>query len=225
MRIAGILFPTFNIRNSGTLGSISLVDDTLVTKATTGCGSSIPVGEATKFGLPHNVIAYLNGGNGYPATVDGLFSLANDVLGGVVTNISASSINDAVDVINNAFDECRILVGTIPYKNILTKEMQLIVDVTKAKVKEGAETNGLKVTAFPNPYKNHFQLQVLSNVTGIANIEFYTINGQKIHEMKNSVMANTTTVIPYTGPLRFATLVYKVTIGKNIVTGIVLKPN
>ena len=215
----------FNIRNSSTLGNISLVDDTLVTKATASCGNNTLVGEATKFGLPHNVIVYLNGGNGYPATVDGLFQLANDVLGGVVTNISASSVNDAVDVINNAFDECRVLVGTIPYNNSLTRTTQLIVEVTKHKTKEISEVNALKVVAYPNPYKNYFQLVITSPASGIANIEFFTINGQKIHGINKPVIANTTIVIPYTGPLHFATLAYKVTVEKNIATGIVLKPN
>ena len=213
----------FNISNSSTLGSISLVDDTLVTKATASCGSNTPVGEATKFGLPHNVIVYLNGGNGYTATVEGLFLLANDVLGGVVTNINISSVNEAVDVINNAFDECRILVGTIPYNQTFTKT-QLIVKAIGFN-KESIETKELKVVAYPNPYKNHFQLQVTSPITGIANIEFFTINGQKVHEINKPVIGNSTTIIPYSGPLRFATLAYKVTIGKNIATGIVLKPN
>jgi hypothetical protein len=213
----------FNIRNSNTLGSISLVDDTLLTKATESCGSSTPVGDAAKFGLPHNVIVYLNGGIGYPATVNGLFQLANDVLGGVVTNISASDVSQAVDVINNAFDECRILVGTTPYSQPLTKT-QLIVKATDLS-KEGVEANELKVIAYPNPYKQQFQLQVTSPITGMANIEFFTMNGQKIHEINKPVMGKTMTIIPYNGPLRFATLAYKVTIGKNIATGIVLKPN
>jgi len=213
----------FNIRNSSTLGSISLVDDTLVTKATASCGSNTPVGAATRFGLPHNVIVYLNGGNGYAATIDGLFLLANDVLGGVVTNISASSVNEAVDVINNAFDECRILVGSIPYTQSLTKTQLIVkaIDINK----ENIEANELKVVAYPNPYKNYFQLQVTSTVPGMAKIEFFTMNGQKVHEINKPVIGNTTTIIPYTGPLRFATLAYKVTIGKNIATGIVLKPN
>jgi hypothetical protein len=213
----------FNVRNSSTLGNIALVDDTLLTKATGTCGNNTPIGEAVKFGLPHSVIVYLNGGNGYPATVDGLFALANDVLGGVVTNISAADVNQAVAVINNAFDECRILVGTIPYEQQLTKT-QLIVKAISVK-NARVESNELKVVAYPNPYKSHFQLQVTSPVSGLANIEFFTINGQKIHEINKPVTANTTAIIPYNGPLRFATLVYKVTIGKNIATGIVVKPN
>jgi hypothetical protein len=214
----------FNIRNSSTLESISLADDTLVTKATAICGSNIPVGNAIKFGLPHNVIMYLNGNNGYSPTVEGLFQLANDVLGGAVVNISASSINEAVDKINNAFDECRILTGTIPYNHPLAKT-QLIVKASDLKVKKSNEITELKVIAYPNPYKHQFQLQITSPVSGIANIGFYTLNGQKVHEINKLVIGNTTTIVPYNGQLRFTSLAYKVTIGKNIATGIVVKPN
>jgi len=214
----------FNIQNSSSLGSISLVDDTLVTKETVSCGSNTPIGEATKFGLPHAMIVYLNGNNGYPATVDGLFLLANDVLGGVVTNITPSSVNDAVDVINNAFAECRVLVGTIPYNDqSLTKTDQLIVKTINSE--KVVESSTLKVVANPNPYKDNFQIVITSPVTGMARIEFFTLNGQKVYEMNKPVVANSNTAVTYMGPLRFATLVYKVTIAKNIATGIVLKPN
>ena len=216
----------FNIQNSSNLGNIILDKDTLLTKATADCGNTTPVGEANQFGLPHNVVVYLNGGNGYPATANGLFALANDVLGGVVTNISPSSVNEAVDVINNAFDECRVLVGTIPYNNqLLTKTDQLFVNTGQLNAEETIETNKLKVTAYPNPYKNRFQLIITSPVTGAAKIEFYSINGQKVFEMNKHVLAHSATAVPYGGPLSFATLVFKVTVGKDIETGIVLKPN
>ena len=215
----------FNIQNSNTLGSISLVNDTLLTKKTESCGSNTPIGDAIKFGLHHSVIVYLNGGNGYPATVDGLLLLANDVLGGVVSNISASAVNEAMDIINNAFDECRILVGTIPYQSQLITKTQVPVSTSDNFTKETNETNTLKVIAYPNPYKNFFQLQITSPVSGTARIEFFTMIGQKIYEINKPVVANSMVIIPYTGPLRFATLAYKVTIGKNIATGIVLKPD
>lgn len=209
----------FNLRNSTSLGSIDLVDDTLVTKATASCGSNAPVGNETKFGFPHSVIVYLNSGNGYPATVQGLFSLANDVLGGVTTNLSAIETAKAVDAINNAFDGCRILVETIPYAE------QILTRATNVKAQEAAEAKSLKVIAYPNPYKNQFQLLITSPVSGTARIEFYTVGGQKIYEMNKPVKGNSTSMIPYTGPLRFETLFYKVTIEKYMATGLVLKPN
>ena len=211
----------FNLQNSSSLGNIILNEDTLLTKATASCGSATPVGEAMKFGLPHSVVTYLNGSNGYAATVNGLFLLANDILGGVNISVTPFAVQQAVDVINNAFDDCRVLVGTIPYNN-----NQFLTRVSgNVKLKEITETNTLEVTAYPNPYQNHFHLIIASPVSGIANIEFFTLNGQKVHTINKPVTANSNTAIKYNGPLRFAALVYKVTIGKNMATGIVLKPN
>jgi hypothetical protein len=209
----------FNLRNSSTLGSINLVEDTLVTKATTNCGSNTLVREEMKFGLPHEIITYLNGNNGYPATVDGLFALANDVLGGVNKNISTSVVQTAADVINNAFDGCSVLVRTIPYNT------GILVKGGTVRVKTGSETNTLTVIAYPNPYEKNFQLRITSPVTGMAKFEFFTLTGQKVYEMQKRVIANSTTAISYTGPANSTSLFYKVTIQNKLATGLVLKPN
>ena len=209
----------FNIQNSTSLGSISLADDTLVTKASESCGSNVTVGDAIKFGLPHDVIMYLDGSNGYEPTVAGLFQLANDVLGGVNTTINASDIAQAVDLINNAFGECRVLVEAIPYSEpILTRAVH-------AEAKEGPQASNLKVIAYPNPYKNEFQLLITSPLTGTAKIEFYTMSGQKVYEVNRPVRAKSLATVRYTGPSRFAALFYRVTVENNMAVGIVLKPN
>jgi hypothetical protein len=215
----------FNISNSSTLGSISLVDDTLVTRKTESCGSNTPIGDPTKFGIPHIVILYLNGGNGYAPTVEGLFQLANDVLGGVVTSISPSTINQAVDVINNAFDECRVLVGTIPYNTSFITQAGDYPKGAGNLLKPGVEEVSLNVIAYPNPYSKDFQLQINSSVSGMASIQFFTITGQKLYELRKPVMANLRTIVPYTGPTQVATITYRVTVGKKVSTGIVIKPN
>ena len=83
----------------------------------------------------------------------------------------------------------------------------------------------LKVIAYPNPYENNFQLMISSPETGIATIEFFTLYGEKIYEMKKTVQANTNSKIMYTGPTQYTTLIYKVNIGKQHASGFVLKPN
>ena len=208
----------FNLENSAALGSINLTEDTLLTKATASCGSNTPVGEEIKSGLPHDVIVYLNGGNGYPATIDGLFALANDVLGGVNTTIKPSTIQQAVDVINNAFDGCRVLTGTIPYSDQL---------ITSSKVERvmGTGSSSFRVTAYPNPYKDRFQLIISSPVNGAAKIEFFNLNGQKVYEMKSFIRAGQSNTVQYSGAVRTSTLIYKVTIGEHTATGIVINPN
>ena len=208
----------FNLRNNSDLRNINLAEDTLVTKATANCGSNNPVGEGIKFGLPHDVVVYLNGGNGYPATVDGLFDLANDVLGGVNTTIRPSTIQQAVEVINNAFDGCRVLTGTIPY------DAQLITSTRVDKEKQIISST-LKVTAYPNPYKDRFQLLIYSSMNGLAKIEFFNLNGQKVYEMNKPVRSNSNNTVLYTRTAMASTLIYKVTIGEQIATGIVINPN
>jgi len=208
----------FNLSNSTALGSIRLAEDTLVTKATASCGSNMPVGDEIKFGLPHDVIVYLNGGNGYAATIDGLFALANDVLGGINTTIKPSTIQQAVDLINNAFDGCRVLIGTIPYSD------QLITSSRVERVKEKG-TSLFTVRAYPNPYKDRFKLLISSPVNGAAKIEFFNLHGQKVYEMKSFIRASQINTVQYTGSVRSSTLIYKVTIGEHSATGIVINPN
>ena len=197
----------FNLRSNANLGGISLQNDTLITRSTSNCGSNSPAGASVKFGLPHVIVVYLNSANGYPATINGLFQLANDVLGGVNTSVTAADVEQAVDVINNAFDECRILVGTIPYSAPVT-------------LKES-----IQVLAYPNPYTDRFNLVINPPLSGLATIEFFGVNGGKVYEMKQVIPARLNTTITYPGPLLAPTLLYKVTMDKYHTAGIVIKLN
>ena len=212
----------FNLRTSSELGNINLNRDTLVTDAQTACGSHIPIGKPSKFGLPHNIVQYLNEGNGYPNNVSGLFNLANDVLGGENTALPIGDVEKAVDVINNSFDGCRILVETIPYS---APEILTITSSIQLEEEKSVATTRLKVIAYPNPYKNGFNLLITSPVSGQATIEFFTITGAKVYEMKRFVQANSTLTATYTGPIHYGSLIYRVVIGGNNSTGIVVNPN
>ena len=212
----------FNLRTDNILGAIDLSRDTLVTVAQTNCGSGILTGPATKFGIPHNVIVYLNGGNGYTNNVNGLFQLANDVLGGVNTSVSAAEVQNAVATINNAFDGCRVLIGTIAY---LEPEF-MTINSEKEKVINPVVINGqLSATAFPNPYKTKFSLLVKSPVTGTVTIQLFSVNGSKIYQFQKFVIANTNNIIPYPGPYHRGILVYKIKIDDYEASGTVIGPN
>jgi hypothetical protein len=210
----------FNISTSNTLGPINLGRDTLVTTAQTACGSGIASGTPVKFGILHNVILYLNGGNGYPNNISGLFQLANDVLGGANTTISAADAQTAVATINNAFDGCRILTGTIAY----AQPGLIALAPAIYKTAPDVVTKKLLVTAFPNPYDRQFDLRITSPVSGMATIDFFAANGAKIFEVNKFLPANETDVLPYTGPLNAGTLLYRVTIGNYRSGGIVIHP-
>jgi hypothetical protein len=81
------------------------------------------------------------------------------------------------------------------------------------------------VVAYPNPYKDRFQLSISSSLNGRAKIEFFTMNGQKVHEINTLVRASRNNTVLYSGPVRSSTLIYKVTIGDKMATGIVINPN
>lgn len=212
----------FNIQTSSTLAPVNLNNDTLVTVKQTACGSGVAAGDPVKFGLPHSVVTYLNGGHGYSNNVDGLFKLANDVLGGVNTVLSPLDVQLAIATINNAFDGCRILVGTIPYlqPEFLTKNSE------KSKTNDPAIiSKQLFATAFPNPYSTRFSLLVNSPVTGIITIEFLSVNGSKIYKLQKFVVANRSSIIPYPGPYYRGVLVYKIKIDDYEAGGTVIGPN
>jgi hypothetical protein len=112
------------------------------------------------------------------------------------------------------------LIGTIPYSD------QLITSTKVEKVEKPKQitTSVLKVTAYPNPYNDHFQLLINSSLNGVAKIEFFNLNGQKVYEMNKPIRGNRNNTVLYTGPAS-STLIYKVAIGDQMATGIVINPN
>jgi hypothetical protein len=212
----------FNLRTSSSLATVDLTNDTLVTTAQTSCGSGIPTGLPSRFGLPHDVIVYLNAGNGYTNNVSGLFQLANDVLGGVNTSVNALNVQYAIATINNAFDGCRILTATLPYDqsaNVITTAMKATSGIKETPLES------LAVTAFPNPYNDQFSLRINSPVSGIANIDFFTVSGTKVFEERKFISEKITNVVPYEGPRHSGALVYKITIGNLHASGYVIGIN
>jgi hypothetical protein len=113
-------------------------------------------------------------GNGdYPATVAGLYSLANYALGGqslVGTGVTLESIAGVVDAINNAFDECRAFVNFAPACP-LSLTNRVITPETESAV---------AVTASPNPYTDRIRFVITSTVSGQGSLEIYNSMGQKV---------------------------------------------
>ena len=167
----------FNLQTSTPLASIDLSNDTLLTVAQTACGSGVASGDPLKFGIPHSVVTYLNGGNGYSNNISGLYQLANDVLGGTNTAVSASDVQLAIAAINRAFDGCRILTGTIAY----VPPLSITKDILPAKEVSLPASNELIVTAYPNPSASSFNIIVSSkNENEQVVIQAIDVNGRII---------------------------------------------
>src|SRR6185436_5690386 len=103
----------FNTTIAGsTLANVSL--NGLAIIAPRNCGSSEPAGPGVPTQLVSPAVSSYLATHGYAVTVAGLLQLANDALGGVnVSPLTLSQIQEAVNNINNAFDECAILTGYV----------------------------------------------------------------------------------------------------------------
>ncbi|HET9824582.1 MAG TPA: hypothetical protein VFP87_04575 [Chitinophagaceae bacterium] len=206
----------FALQTSSTLGPIDLSMDTLVTRTQTTCGSGVAAGPPRKFGLPHNVVVYLNGSNGYAHNVNGLFNLANDVLGGANNTIAPADAQAAVATIIQAFDSCRILTTTIPYV-----PPTFITTAPKVQMQEVA-SDKLSATAFPNPYDRQFSLKIISPMGGMAIIEFFGADGTKIFEQRAPIIDKISNIISYAGPHHPGALFYKITVAAYHASGFVI---
>ena len=217
----------FNLSEDAGLGS-EIVQDTIITNKQTFCGSGVPQpGTEQKFGFPHSVVLFLNNntdGFDYPNTYAGLFKLANDILGGVNVPVNCTDVAAAVDVLNNAFDGCRIQTGSIPFNNspslIVTNGLQINAATVERTASE--KVSELKVNAYPNPFSDKINFQFVSPVRGKASLEIYNISGQRIATLFTGVIdAGITQTVQYIRSKTIAnsTLVYKLTVGDKAVYG------
>ena len=151
----------FNISLDNALGSVKLKTN-FKTVDEIGCGTdeSNPSDPGEMFSISQNVIDYW--GAGATPTVDDLYELANLVLAGTVTSVSASEVNGAVDAINRGFDECRIEVST---------------DVVDEAVIVGASEDEPVFEPFPVPFNDVITLRYKFNYKSDVNIQMFDTKG------------------------------------------------
>ncbi|MEO5946490.1 MAG: hypothetical protein ABIP79_06705, partial [Chitinophagaceae bacterium] len=205
---------SLNVRLGTFLNTVPIMSGCLKTS-----GGSYPINQS--------VVTYLTCKG--TATVSGLLALANAVLGGSLTpgNNSGgcivpeySAINDAVDAINNAFDECKDYLG---YGNCSNSSKTSNTEITAEVL-----IPSLKINAFPNPYENgQFNLRITAPETGNALIQLFTLDGNQIAEFKKPVFANKEEIlnVKIPGSIQKTRLIYQVTLGKYSTKGFVLSPN
>lgn len=162
-----------NLRISGSpLSGLSL-NGRFINTATSnvsGCGpqGGTLTGPIQTWTLPASVVTYLGSNN----TVAHLYQLANNALGRVYipsgNNPSLTDINNAVDIINNAFDGCRQLVS--------------ISNTSGSRLAAESASPGLtgSVTVFPNPFRDQVAVRIDSEKTGQLEIALYSITGERI---------------------------------------------
>ncbi|MDQ3277162.1 MAG: T9SS type A sorting domain-containing protein, partial [Bacteroidota bacterium] len=171
--------------------------------------------------LNSSVVNYLTANGTTTATVSDLLNLANDVLGGTKTAgaggvPSLSAINAAIDAINNIFDGCKNFIGyysTCPYSTMLT---------TSVRGEEPLGTlNALKVSTYPNPFRDKVRFVIESPVSGRVSLEVYNMLGQKVHTVfQGHVTGGISQVVEYNvSLLRQGNLMYTLIMNGERVTG------
>jgi hypothetical protein len=108
-----------NLGIDPSLGGFVLQAGELATAAPQGgCGTTIPILESCSIGEGYGVLVNEYRRYAFPGFVDGmtvkgLFDAANNALGGgtLPQDATMSTLANAVDMVNNAFDGCRIAMG------------------------------------------------------------------------------------------------------------------
>jgi hypothetical protein len=188
--------------------------------------------ENGSFQMNQNVVNYLTNNGATSATVADLLELANDVLGGEnaagdpripgqpgdngLTVPSYSDVNNAVDAINNGFDECVLFLGYQPCELVVTT-----TTVTARTIQTVEQTNTFKVSAHPNPFTDVVRFTIESKVSGKAQLEVVNMYGQLIAVPFNGyVKANHSQVVEYRTPaVSPANLIYVLRLNGKQVTG------
>jgi hypothetical protein len=164
-------------------------------------------------------------------TVLDLFNLANQVLGGVkvpgqlVNGVAVvptlSDIVYQIDVINNAFDKCRVFVDYYPIPTLCNSTLssssknQSVVTVEK--------NEKVVVKAFPNPFHSIVNFSIYSPILTNITIELFDMQGKLISKAFSGVLqANENRIIALNVGVTKAPIAYRVVVAQKIVTGLLL---
>ena len=231
---------TLNTRwDGGRLLLFQLQSGWLTTQKLLGCGSSTTVvtqcsdGVVSSIKMNQNVLNYLGANN----TVQDLLNLANGVLGGTLIPgqngvPSYSDVNDAIDAINQSFDEGRRFLAYYPTKQTcesLFPAASTIVTTysTSRETSQSqviAASKGVSVAAYPNPYTDKVNFTVESDISGYGSLQVYNLMGQKVKTVYEGYMSAGKQYFTLTLPVQQrANLFYIFTVGGKQVTGKLLE--
>ena len=174
-----------NIGINGQLGNFELQAGTFaIATPDGGCGSDVAkVRSCNPDGTVNNEYKYYTisddvvtalGGN---PTVQGLFALANQALGGGSTNgLTLSQIAAAVDLINNAFDECRLFVGYGIEPLVCP-----VIETTTFSAK--MTSDAASFDAYPVPFKDQLTIKYNFDYVSDVKIEVFNSKGELVYSM------------------------------------------
>lgn len=192
-----------------------------------GCIVSSVATSSSSYTMSGKVLCYLFSNNTYSNDINGLLSLANDVIGGtlpIVNNapFSFSELVQTLDAINNGFNEGRMLTGfsgTYSCGSALMSTQRVAV----APVVE-AQATKVSVSAFPNPYTDKLRFVVTNPEPAQGSLEVFNMLGQKVKTVFSGMVQAGTQNFEFSVPsAQRSNLIYILRVGDKQVTGKVLQ--
>ena len=176
-----------------------------------------------------SVVNYLLANSG--GTVADLLALANEVLGrtkvpgqagaGGTVVPSLANIVAQVDIINNAFDQCRIFLGFFPTLNLCTSSSLRAAQQEEAQVSVVIKT--LEVKVFPNPFGTTLNFNIQTPEKTKVTIELFDLQGKLLtQEYIGEFQSQENRIIQMKAPVVSAPILYRVTTSKKVFSGVLL---
>ena len=176
-----------------------------------------------------SVVNYLLANSG--GTVADLLALANEVLGrtkvpgqagaGGTVVPSLANIVAQVDIINNAFDQCRIFLGFFPTLNLCTSSSLRAAQQEEAQVSVVIKT--LEVKVFPNPFGTTLNFNIQTPEKTKVKIELFDLQGKLLtQEYIGEFQSQENRIIQMKAPVVSAPILYRVTTSKKVFSGVLL---
>ena len=175
-----------NLRLDNTLGEMPLFGNNgiLTTSESTGCGSAspgTPIGQTWMYKqLPVSVYDELSSMFSNP-TIQNLYDLANQALGGGTVLSSPGDLNNAITLINEAFDGCRF--GT--FDGGYTPENLPSGSFKKAEIDI---VNGIELSAIPNPFYATTKISFKIPLSSAVSVDLYNLQGIKIKSLYEGIL-------------------------------------
>ena len=176
-----------------------------------------------------SVVNYLLANSG--GTVADLLALANEVLGrtkvpgqagaGGTVVPSLANIVAQVDIINNAFDQCRIFLGFFPTLNLCTSSSLRAAQQEEAQVSVVIKT--LEIKVFPNPFGTTLNFNIQTPEKTKVTIELFDLQGKLLtQEYIGEFQSQENRIIQMKAPVVSAPILYRVTTSKKVFSGVLL---
>jgi len=169
-------------------------------------------------------------------TVFELLNLANAVLGrtkipgqagpGGTVVPSLGDIVAQIDVINNAFDQCRLSLGYFASLNLCPVAIPLTGKAEEVEVAQVSIIKELQVNVFPNPYGTTLNFAVKTPEKTKVSIELFDMKGKLLRRVYvGELQSQESRQFQLAAPLTAAPIMYRVTTSKQIFSGVLLPSN